>query len=91
MHQVNGEYPDYQRYPVKGMFHLNADQGFNPFTWKAPINWVGFVGSKEVKFTQIEDGSFNEQSFDWGNFPEELNYVKPYIVEAIDKAMRVMD
>lgn len=91
MHQVTGEYVDYKIHPRKGQFYLNADQGFNPFTWKPPINWEGTVGGHNVKFTQIEASSFNNESFDWGEFPTELEYVKPYIVEAIDKAMKVMD
>lgn len=91
MHQVKGDYPDYQSHLMKSYFHLNADQSFNPYTWKAPINWEGVVNGHSVKFTQIESDSFNENSFDWYSFPESLAFVKPYIVKAIDDAMRVMD
>lgn len=54
MSQVKGEYPDYQTHSIKNTFYLNADQGFNPYSWRAPINWEGIVGGKKIKFTQID-------------------------------------
>lgn len=91
MHQVTGEYPDYIAYREKGSFYLNADQGFNPFTWKPPIHWAGMVGNKMVKFIQIDASGYHRSCFDWTDFPDELQSAIPYIVDAIDKAMRVMD
>ena len=91
MHQVQGEYPDYSHPRLKNGFHLNADKPFNPYNWQPPIHWTGYVGSEKVAFTQITPDSFNRESFDWQNFPEKLDFVKSYIVEAIDEAMRIMD
>lgn len=91
MHQVEGEYPDYQKYPMKGRFYLDADQSFNPFTWKPPIHWEGYVGGQKVIFTQLGRSGYHVDHFDWQDFPEELESAKPYIVEAIDKAMKKMD
>ncbi len=91
MYQVQGEYPDYQSQSLKSKFYLNSDQAFNPYTWKAPIQWEGIVGGNKIKFTQIANDAFSKDSFDWSEFPEKLEDAKSYIVEAIDEAMRTMD
>lgn len=91
MHQVTGHYPDYNSHTLKSNFYLNADQAFNPYTWAPPIHWTGIVGGKKVQFTQISDYAVDFNSFDWHDFPLELESVKSYIVEAIDEAMRTMD
>lgn len=91
MNQVEGEYPDNQAYRSISYFFLNADQGFNYNTWSAPIHWEGMVNSIEVKFTQIRDSGSSKSDYDWSEFPQELDEAIPYIVRAIDRAMRVMD
>lgn len=91
MHQVTGEYPDYHKASLKGRFYLNADKAFNPYTWSPPIQWKGIVGAQNVSFTQISDSGSNKSDYDWKGFPNDLEVVIPYIVEAIDKAMEVMD
>ena len=91
MHQVKGQYPDYKTNSLKSNFYLNADQAFNPYTWAPPVHWTGSVGGKDVKFTQLNDYAVDNDSFDWGDFPAELDGARPYIIEAIDKAMRTMD
>lgn len=91
MYQVTGEYPDYKAHSMKSGFHLNADQSFNHSTWGPPIHWKGYVGGHEVKFTQVRNHSFSISDIDWQDFPKELESAKTYIVEAIDKAMKVMD
>lgn len=91
MHQVKGEYPDYSRPSNKSYFFLNADQSFNPFTWRPPIHWGGQVGGVAVTFTQISNSGSDRIDYDWSQFPKEVENAIPYIVEAIDDAMRVMD
>ena len=91
MYQVKGEYTNYQKYNNKGWFHLDSDQALNPYTWKAPIHWSGLVDGIEVKFTQIDSSALSVNSFDWTDFPKQLDSVKSDIADAIDKAMRVMD
>ena len=58
---------------------------------EAPIYWEGTVGGKKVKFTQIVKDSLGLESFDWKEFPLELENVKPNIAESINNAMRTMD
>lgn len=91
MYQVTGEYTDYKKFNRKSYFYLNADKRFNPYTWRAPINWEGIVGGINVKFTQIDNSAYSENCFNWTEFPDELSIAKSDIVEAIDKAMRIMD
>ncbi len=91
MHQVTGKYPDSDHPLGKSSFYLDADQSFNPYSWQPPINWTGSVGDRQVKFTQIESHGSDRSCYDWSGFPRELDSVISYIVEAIDKAMRVMD
>lgn len=91
MWRVTAEYPDYSSFRLKSEIHLNCDQAFNPYTWKAPIHWEGYVGDTKVNFIQISEDAISEDSFDWSGFPEKLEYTKGYIVRAIDDAMRVMD
>lgn len=91
MHQVTGEFPDYGRYDNKSNFYLNADQAFIYFTWSPPIMWEGFIANKPVNFVQIHSKGSSKSDFDWTGFPEEFHNAIPYIVEAIDKAMKVMD
>jgi len=88
---VTGKYPDYLHPLKERSFHLNADQPFVHFTWKAPIHWEGIVGGQKVKFTQIFESAYGIESFEWHDFPKELEDAKYYIVKAIDDAMRVMD
>ncbi|WP_448104613.1 hypothetical protein [Pedobacter panaciterrae] len=91
MHQVSGEYPDYQKHNNVSLFGLNADKPFNNFIWSPPIHWEGIVGDKQVKFTQIRNSGSSKLDYDWTGFPEELEVAIPYIVNAIDNAMRTMD
>lgn len=87
MHQVQGKYKDWKSH----YFYLNADQGFNYTTWKAPIIWKGTVDSIEVEFVQTSDSASDLSCFDWTGFPAELEAAKTYLVKAIDDAMRIMD
>ncbi|TKC57694.1 hypothetical protein FBD94_20695 [Pedobacter hiemivivus] len=91
MYQVTGTYTDYQKSSLKSSFYLNADQGFNYTTWKAPIHWSGTVGSKQVKFTQVNGSGSNRDDYDWTDFPKDLEPAISDIVKAIDDAMRIMD
>ena len=49
------------------------------------------VGGKKVKLTQVENDAFSVNSFNWDEYPSELEEAKAYIVDAIDEAMREMD
>ena len=91
MWMVKKEYPDYTKLDNKNSILLNADQGFNPYTWEAPIKWKGFVGSAKVEFTQINNSGANKIDYDFSSLPKECIETIPYIIEAIDDAMRVMD
>lgn len=91
MHQVTGEYPDYTKHNNISLFYLDADQPFNPFTWRPPIHWEGNVGGVKVSFTQTSNSGGNQLDYDWTDFPEEVKQAIPYIIEAIDNAMRTMD
>ncbi len=48
-------------------------------------------GGQQVKFTQIHSSGSSKHDFDWSDFPEDLVIAIPYIVDAINKAMKVMD
>ena len=91
MHQVTGEYLDYSAHGEKNFFSIDDDQGFNFITWKPPIHWTDMVGNKVVKFTQTDASASHRGCFDWTDFPEEIQPAIPYIVEAINNAMRVID
>ena len=91
MYQVEGQYLDYSKMTRKSYFFLNADQAFNFNTWSAPVQWKGRVGGQQVSFKQISDSGSSRSCYDWTTFPVELEDAIPHIVEAIDKAMRVMD
>jgi hypothetical protein len=91
MHQVTGEYPDSHNSKLKNRFYLDADQTFNYSTWSPPIKWKGVVHGVEVEFTQIDRFGDEKDCYDWTDFPENLSSAIPYIVNAIDDAMRVMD
>lgn len=91
MYDVRGEFPHYQSYNNKGSFALNADKSMNPFTWGPPIHWKGYVNNTDVSFVQISADAFDKHDFDFTGFPEQLSSAIPYIIEAIDKAMKVMD
>lgn len=91
MHQVTGDYPDYKKANLKSNFYLDADKAFNPYTWAPPIEWEGIVGGQKVKFTQISSKGNNKIDYNWDGFPDDLAGAIPYIVEAIDNAMRTMD
>lgn len=88
---VNTEYPDYSKMDNKSNILLNADHGFNPYTWKAPIHWKGWIGGVEVEFTQINASGSNKEDYDFSSLPKECSGAISYIVEAIDNAMKTMD
>ncbi len=71
--------------------NLNPNQAFNPYTWKPPIIWKGFVGSEKVTFIQIASSAIGLDDFDWTNFPIASISLRREIVKAIDNAMRTMD
>lgn len=91
MHQVTGQYEDFSKMNRKAYFYLNADKEFNPYTWRPPIHWLGRVGGVEISFTQTSNSSSHRDDYDWSDFPQEVQDAIPYIIEAIDRAMRVMD
>lgn len=72
MHQVIGDYPDYQKITGKTYFFLDVDKAFNPFTWSPPINWKGSVGGHQVSFTQISNSGSGKSCYDRTNFPVDL-------------------
>lgn len=91
MYQVRGEFPHYQSYNNKGVFALNPNQGMNPYTWRPPIIWKGIVCGTEVSFAQTEAHAISDDDFDFTGFPEKFSSAIPYIIDAIDDAIRVMD
>ncbi len=91
MYDVRGEFPHYQSHNYKGSFALNADKGMNPYTWAPPINWKGYVNNTAVSFVQTSASALMKEDFDFTGFPEEFGSAIPYIIGAIDKAMKVMD
>lgn len=90
MHQVTGEYQDDYNSKFKKRFYLNADQGFSN-NWNPPIHWKGTVDGISVEFTQTERHGDDKDCYDWSYFPERLSSAIPFIVKAIDDAMRIMD
>lgn len=71
--------------------NLDANQPLNPYTWKAPIEWEGYLGGIPIKFVQISNLAHSLKAFDWTGFPEEYDYLCPIIVKEIDKALSIMD
>ncbi len=63
----------------------------NPYSWKAPIEWKGYINNDKISFTQIENSGYAEYCFDFSNLKEEYKFLASDIVELIDKAMKVMD
>lgn len=88
---VHGHFPDYSRHNNQGSFSLEADKGFNPYTWQPPINWIGLVNGVEVHFVQTSASGSSIHDYDFTDFPPQFDDAKSYIIEAIDNAMRVMD
>lgn len=88
---VKGKYPSNNGYNGELSFLLEADQAFNPYTWSPPINWTGVVGGNKVSFIQTSHSGYTKDDYDFNGFPEEVAVAIPYIVEAIDKAMKTMD
>lgn len=91
MHKLEVKYPNINSRKFESSFYLTSSKEFNLFEWQPPINWEGKIGSKRIKFTQISHEGFNCDCFDWQDFPKEMDYLKPYIVESINKTMKVMD
>lgn len=91
MSKVQGHFPDYTKHNNQGSFSVESDKAFNPYTWQPPINWSGFVNGTKVSFVQISASGSHISNYDFSGFPPELDAAKGYIIEAIDKAMRVMD
>jgi hypothetical protein len=91
MAKVQTEFIDSTRPNNKGFINLQADQSFNPYSWKPPINWSGTVNGMQVNFVQIDSSGYDRNCYDFSNFPKEIEYTIDYIVKAIDDGMRVMD
>ena len=91
MAQVEETFTDYSRPNSTGFIELNAGVAFNPYTWKPPINWTGFVNGTPVNFTQVSASGSHEHNFDFSTFPIELKYAIPNVISAINGAMRTMD
>lgn len=70
---------------------LKPDQSLNPFTWKPPILWDGFIDNTPVTIIQTERHALSINAFDWSGIPEAYYYLRNKIVAAIDKVMRTMD
>jgi hypothetical protein len=45
----------------------------------------------DIRFVQTDSHGSDRECFDWTGFPTQFESAIPYIVEAIDDAMRVMD
>jgi len=88
---VTGTFPNYRSHNNEGSFSLEADQGFNPYTWRPPINWRGWVNNVAVSFIQVNASGGDLSDYDFSGFPPQFERAKPFIVAAIDDAMRVMD
>jgi len=88
MYIVRGSFPDYSKPDNKGSFALNPDKSMNYQTWAPPII---YVNGTEVKFKQISNSAIDETDFDLSAFPQQYKSSISYIIEAIDKAMKVMD
>jgi hypothetical protein len=91
MKAVEGYFPDYSNDNRKGSFKIYCDKTMFPGHWIPPISWTGYVNNTAVKFTQISQHSYNQNDFDFTDFPAELEGAKSSIIDAIDKAMKVMD
>lgn len=91
MWDVEGTYPDYKIYPDQATFYLKCDKAMHPQEWLPPITWKGVVNHVEVKFLQTSADAIDITSFDFSSFPEKIKDSIPYIIEAIDEAMRIMD
>lgn len=88
---VMGDYPDYTAMDNKGSFYLSPNRTMHPDHWMAPITWTGNVGGIDVEFTQIQTKSSSIDDFDFSSCPPAFEKAKTYIVQAIDKKLRIMD
>lgn len=91
MARVEGTFPDVFGYQNKSNFVVESDQAMNPFTWMPPIHWTGYVKGTKVSFIQVESSGYSREDYNFEGFPVELQSAIPYIIEAIDRAMKVMD
>ena len=91
MYLVEGSFPDYSSFNKKGTFNLNCDKAMAPGHWSTPIKWSGYINNTAVSFIQIKSSGKFLNCYDWTGFPENYDSAKSYIVEAIDKKMKVMD
>lgn len=91
METVEGEFDDYSQIRGNGYFRLSCDQVMSHQTWRAPINWSGFINGKKVEFVQKEDSGSHESCYDFSTLPTETRIAIKALVKAIDEAMRVMD
>lgn len=88
---VTGTYPDSLAFNQKANFKLTCDKTMFPGYWLAPIKWTGEVNGEKVEFEQISESGFSKDCYDFSSFSDRIKPAIPYIVEAIDNAMRVMD
>ena len=91
MARVEVEYTDYSKHGNKGRLILEGDKAFNPYTWKPPINWEGYIGGEKISFVQTSASGYSEGDYDFSQLPEKFKRLIPEIVSAIDDAMRTMD
>jgi hypothetical protein len=91
MATVTGKYPDQSKYDKEGRFKIAPDKSFIHSTWAPPIQWTGWVNNEQISFIQISRSADGRDDFDFSGFPESCERAIDYIIEAIDKAMKVMD
>lgn len=91
MARVEVFYQDFRENNNQGRFIVESDQAMNPYTWKPPIHWEGYIKEVKISFTQIRASGSSERDYDFSKLPEQFHRFIPEIVEAIDNAMRVMD
>jgi hypothetical protein len=91
MARVTGKFPHITTFGLESSFTVNSDQAMIYFSWAPPIKWTGKVAGVDVEFTQISSSALFQDDFDFTGFPENLKNSIPYIIDAINEAMRIMD
>ena len=84
-------YQDFREYNNKGSFTIECEQPFDPFRWKPPIKWEGYIKNEKISFLQRNASAISKHDFDFTELPENFHRFIPEIITAIDDAMRAMD
>lgn len=91
MRDVTGSFPDLTHPLGKRGFYLDCDKGLNIFDFQPPITWTGAIDGNEVIIVQNSTTAISKDDFVFETFPKKYLDAMPYIIEAIDKCLEVLD